>query len=404
MRKNKMNNNDKEKRKEKKVINIGLNGIDYNFGNLGCQALAYSLIKILQSESKKIGVKLNYYLYFYKKNENEIKKISKIFDINIENINVVVMKLKNLNNTINVIKKYKCCDLIIDMSGGDSFSDIYGVKRLIKESFYKEVAIRNNIPLILGPQTYGPYNRKISKVIARNVLNKADIVCTRDEDSVEVIKKISKIEPSVCTDIALRLPYNKQNSLKEESIGINVSALMWYNEYNIDIKIDYKKYIDRLINYLKDNTEYNIYLVSHVNADSIENENDYLLCSKLALKYDVKVAPKFADPIEAKSFISELNVFIGSRMHATIAAFSSNVPTIPVAYSKKFEGLYKSLNYNYYIDAKKENTESAIQKTIDYIKNIEKIKDAETKSLKIAQDKLKTFDQKISDLLKKFIV
>ena len=144
-------------------LNVGLNGIDYSYGNLGCEALAYSVINILETESKKVGIKIKYHFFFYKKIDEEIQKISKIFNIDRENISVIVMKLKKINKTIELIKEYKKCDFIIDMSGGDSFSDIYGLKRMIKESIYKNIAIKNKIPIILGPQTYGPYNKKISK-------------------------------------------------------------------------------------------------------------------------------------------------------------------------------------------------------------------------------------------------
>jgi len=40
-----------------------------------------------------------------------------------------------------------------------------------------------------------------------------------------------------------------------------------------------------------------------------------------------------------KYFISQLDYFAGARMHSTIAAFSTNVPTISLAYSRKGEAL-----------------------------------------------------------------
>lgn len=384
-------------------LNVGLNGIDYSYGNLGCEALAYSVINILKTESEKNGIKLKYHFFFYKKIDEEIQKISKIFNIDRENISVTVMKLKKINKTIELINEYKKCDFIIDMSGGDSFSDIYGLKRMIKESIYKNIAIKNKIPIILGPQTYGPYNKKISKILAKNILNKATMVFSRDEESAMLVKEISNIEPIVSTDLALRLPYSKNNMLNGKNIGINISALMWYEGYGTNnhfgISLDYREYIDKLIEFLKSKMDYKIYLISHVNANGIDKEDDYALCSILSKKYEINLAPKFSDPIEAKSFISDLDILIGSRMHATIAAFSSSVPTIPVAYSKKFEGLYKSLNYNYYIDSKKETTERALEKTINFIENIEKLKSDVKESLKTANYRLSRFDEKISDFL-----
>ena len=82
---------------------------------------------------------------------------------------------------------------------------------------------------------------------------------------------------------------------------------------------------------------------------------------------DCILAPAFNTPIEAKSYISNMDIFIGSRMHSTIGAFSSNVATIPVSYSRKFEGLFNSLNYEYVINGRTESTNSAFDKTIEYV-------------------------------------
>lgn len=381
-----------------KKIKVGLKGVDYSYYNLGCEALAYSIINILKKESQKLNISLDYYFFFSIKKNDEIEKISKMFSIETENISVIETSSKNLKKIINTIENYKKCDFIIDMSGGDSFADIYGIWRMLKESFYKSVAIKNNIPIILGPQTYGPYNKKISRKMAKYILEHAEAVFSRDVQSADLVSKISNVKPIISTDVAMNLPYIKNKGIKGENIGLNISALMWYSTYGIKIKINYQKYIEDLIHYLKKETNYNIYLISHVNAD-FETENDYKLCTALSKKYKVNLAPKFSDPIEAKSFISGLDLLIGSRMHATIAAFSSGVPIISLAYSKKFEGLYKSLNYNYYIDAEKENNETALEKTIKMINNIEELKKSREKSFKNAIIKTKLFDEKIREIL-----
>ena len=47
---------------------------------------------------------------------------------------------------------------------------------------------------------------------------------------------------------------------------------------------------------------------------------------------------------------------MGARMHATIGAFSSGVPVIPMAYSRKFNGLFvDTLQYDAMVDMKTMN-------------------------------------------------
>lgn len=57
------------------------------------------------------------------------------------------------------------------------------------------------------------------------------------------------------------------------------------------------------------------------------------------------LAPAFASPSEAKSYIAGMDFFMGARMHACITALLSGVPVVPMAYSLKFEGLFGSLDW-----------------------------------------------------------
>jgi polysaccharide pyruvyl transferase WcaK-like protein len=64
------------------------------------------------------------------------------------------------------------------------------------------------------------------------------------------------------------------------------------------------------------------------------------------------VSPFFKSPGEAKTYIAGLDFFLGARMHATIAAFSSGVPVVPMAYSRKFIGVFGTLGYEHVADCK----------------------------------------------------
>ena len=50
-----------------------------------------------------------------------------------------------------------------------------------------------------------------------------------------------------------------------------------------------------------------------------------------------------ASASELKGYISRCRLFIGARTHATIAAYSSCVPTLVVGYSVKAKGIAKDL-------------------------------------------------------------
>ena len=103
--------------------------------------------------------------------------------------------------------------------------------------------------------------------------------------------------------------------------------------------------------------------------------------------------------MEIKGYISEMDIFIGARMHATIGAFSSGIATIPVSYSRKFEGLYDNLNYRYVISASKICNEEAKKLTIEYINEYKLLKQNVDQSLKYVSDMQDNFKNKIKELI-----
>lgn len=111
----------------------------------------------------------------------------------------------------------------------------------------------------------------------------------------------------------------------------------------------------------------------------------------------VNTHPEFSNPIEAKSFISSMDIFIGARMHATIAAFSSGVATIPTAYSRKFAGLYETLDYKYVVDLTRDNTSEALQQTMRYVDAYLELR----KSSKYSMQKVKKIYDAMEDKIQK---
>ncbi|WP_449260278.1 polysaccharide pyruvyl transferase family protein [Enterococcus casseliflavus] len=186
------------------------------------------------------------------------------------------------------------------------------------------------------------------------------------------------------TDVAFTLPSNsnKMGNSSKIKVGINVSQPLWLGGYSkknqFNLSVDHKNYINDLICFFVDK-DYIVYLVPHVVSTEIgyEIENDLLISQELANKYDVKLAPIFTSPMEAKSFISGLDMFVGSRMHATIAAVFAGVPCIPVAYSRKFSGLFENISYNYVIDLVSMNNEDALNLTKKYVESVDLLKTEE---------------------------
>ena len=110
-----------------------------------------------------------------------------------------------------MLRELKKLDAIFDISAGDSFSDIYGWKRFQSITASKMLALEMGIPLILTPQTYGPFKTEAAKAVATDILKRANQVWARDDISMNLVKSMvgASFEPSrfhTGVDVAFGLP------------------------------------------------------------------------------------------------------------------------------------------------------------------------------------------------------
>ena len=372
--------------KSEQTINIVLIGTDFKSGNFGCSALGYSQLGLLDDIAKKHHlflniISVNYHPFEEKTNTHEIKDLQ--------------VKLKHLSFYKKYISAMRESDYVLDFTGGDSFTDMYGVARFFKDSILKQIAIMVGAKLIIGPQTIGPFNKQWVRRWATSIMARSYAVFTRDEQSKDYAAKLG-VDAILTTDVAFTLKPDSIPTIvsNKKKIGINVSGLLWNGGYTgnneFGLKLDYKAFCRGLINKCLE-SGYAVYLISHVVSDD-PREDDYAAAEKLKNEFpEVVICEKPTTPMLAKALIGQMDIFIGARMHATVGAFSQGIPTIPIAYSRKFEGLFGSLNYPYVIDSKKMTTEDALEKTLDGINNYLQLKANVESSRQIVDRKSKAY-------------
>ncbi len=383
-------------------MKIGILGFDFESPNKGCEALTYSFINML-IECFGNDLKIINYSYgglgAFPKQYPEIE-----FEIRRP-------KIKNPLDWEKIKREMSTLDMIFDVTFGDGFSDIYGKMWNATTDMLKELAIQSGKPLILLPQTYGPYKSPFLKMWAEHIVNKSYAAYSRDTASATEMNTKCSGKVKVLTDMAFALPYDKvryQIDDTKTNIGINVSALLWDSDYAKDnkfhLKVDYRLYISSLIEELLEDDTYVIHLIPHVIAKKDYNaaENDIRPCTEIKEKFSnierVICAPSFENPIEAKSYIANMDVFIGARMHATIGALSAGVATIPFAYSKKFKTMFGNLHYDYTIEARELDTEAALEQTQTYIREYKTLAEAAKDASKITKEKLNVLKKDMAHL------
>lgn len=261
-------------------------------------------------------------------------------------------------------------DFILDITGGDSFTDLYGLKRFRSCTENKLFFLERGIPLGLLPQTYGPFQDPSRRAIAAKIVQEARFAWARDLRSYQVLRELAgskfdhehyrpgvdvaflleAIQPSEAGigEVAMKWLTNKTTRV----VGLNVSGLI-YNDPVAAVSqygfvADYRMVVTDLVRRLLEQSDARILLVPHVVTDSSNVESDIVACRDVAKvfhgKYDGRLAvlPALYDPRQIKWVISNCDWFCGTRMHATIAALSTGVPTAAVAYSLKTAGVFES--------------------------------------------------------------
>ncbi|MGN1180112.1 MAG: polysaccharide pyruvyl transferase family protein [Suilimivivens sp.] len=127
---------------------------------------------------------------------------------------------------------------------------------------------------------------------------------------------------------------------ERNTVGINISPMIQDNEKTDGITM---KNYRALISHIIEKTDMQIALIPHV---VWERNDDRKPVHELyeAFKNTGRVT-EIPDGSceELKGFISRCRFFVGARTHATIAAYSSCVPTLVVGYSVKARGIARDL-------------------------------------------------------------
>ncbi len=266
------------------------------------------------------------------------------------------------------LKAVAQADVAVAVSGGDSFSDIYGLGRFFYVVLPQCLALLLGVKLIMLPQTLGPFRGRPARWMAGLLMRRAALVCSRDQAGMDLLTEVlgatdAKHKAHFCFDMGFvlepRVPRHLDlggldplcRGAAGPLVGINISGLLLMGGYNrsnmFDLKLDYGALVDALIKVLIETRGATVLLIPHVFGNDAESD------TVAALAVHDRLQSQFAgrlfcvrgdyDQSEIKHVIGLCDFFVGSRMHACIAAISQGIPAVGVAYSDKFAGVFDSV-------------------------------------------------------------
>lgn len=346
-----------------KTVRIGLLWHSDNNGNLGVGALTGGSLALCARAAERAGVRAEYHLFtpgdraptYYPGRFAARHEINGRFTV----------------NPAGFLAAARGVDVMLDIGAGDSFTDIYPNRRFAYLIATKMLTLAAGTPLVLAPQTIGPFSRQPHTGLAAWLLNRAEAVFPRDPLSMDAVRQIApRARATQTVDVAFALPFDQAQRTARPRFGLGISGLLYSGGHTgkseFGLSIDYRGFVHGLVEALQARGDCEIVLVKHVRSLTRPHEDDGTAAKALTARYPgLAEGPDFTGPEDAKSFISGLDFLTAARMHATIAALSSGVPVVPMSYSRKFEGLFGGLGYTWLLPEKGMSTEQALAYVLD---------------------------------------
>lgn len=226
-----------------------------------------------------------------------------------------------------VIKAVKETDILIS-GGGSLFQDVTSFKSLVYYSLIIALAIIFNKKIIIFAQGIGPLNKKISKIIVKNLLKYCEYISVRDENSMNLLKSWD-IDAELVSDPVFSLDFQKQTKTDNVGVQLRDFKTVNYNLLNKLVMLINAKFSDRKIQIF-----------------SLQKELDLGIAHKFEnlLK---QINPRIQTEIISDNIaenISRLEYLFGMRYHAIVIALMSGVKTCAINYDIKVEKLAKDAN------------------------------------------------------------
>ena len=226
--------------------------------------------------------------------------------------------------------------------GGDNYCYTGFLERF---SVMNTIFLKHKVPIALWGCSIDP--ERIDETMLTD-LRRYKFITARESITYQSLKDQGLQNLYLVPDTAFCLPRHTlalpDRFIEGNTVGINISPLIISHER---IKGIVMRSFEVLIDYILNNTSMNIALIPHVVWDG---NDDRIVLSAIFDKYSETGRITLVDDCSAselKGYISRCRFMIAARTHASIAGYSSLVPTLVLGYSVKSRGIAQDLFESY---------------------------------------------------------
>lgn len=262
------------------------------------------------------------------------------------------------------LKATRAADLVIDLSG-DMLTEDYGAHVAYSHFLPVLTAMAMHRPYMFCAQSIGPF--KYTKPLARRLLQGAALITAREKITHDYLRDMGIAEEKIVmtTDMAFLLEPADDGVIREillsEGLGADDQPLLGISLSNLAhnhyrkrnpgaAHTEFTTMLAGLLDSISNDFKYRVVFVPHVTGPR-PSADDRLFSDRIREHMQTPAVVICGDytPDILKGIISRCGLYMGARMHANIAALTSGIPTLAIAYSHKTDGIMQLFGQSEYV-------------------------------------------------------
>jgi colanic acid/amylovoran biosynthesis protein len=329
--------------------------------NRGCEAIVRGTIQILRTSFGAEAACHNAYYDYLGRNAMELPHVAGVVEQPLHFPRGIARRCREVGRKLlpaslfrNLVyaplgAPLRSSDLVLSV-GGDNFSLDYGlpVDHVEQNHFIHS----HGKPLVIWGASIGPFDHARpdhADQLHRHLRDEVTAIFAREDETIDYLRRHGitdnvravcdpafAMEPEPIADDALDF------SLPEGAIGLNLSPLI-AEKVATQVEEQYQ-WAAKVIDCLWETCRRPIVLIPHV---TLPWSDDYRFMAiardRSTAAEKVYLLPPTLNAAQTKFVIAHMDCLVAARTHAAIAAFSSGVPAVSLAYSMKASGLNRQV-------------------------------------------------------------
>jgi len=362
-----------------------------------------------------------YYGFNNTGDESILQSMVRAFKEKLPRIKIVVLshnpRQTAQNYAVEAISRLNLLDILSSLRGADLF--ISGGGGLLQDSSGKGwsvwyylgligAAVIFRVPVIVYAQGIGPINRKFNQLLVKWILNQAKIITVRDKTSQELLKRWGVNRPPIyltadpcfllkkknIDQVIKDLPDIQRLLCSHNSPLVGISLRGYQNQ-----RPDFRQVLAQLADELIENYEAKIIFLPFKFNEDLSISEEVLLLMKN--KNQAEILRRGLEAEELISFISQLSLVVGMRLHSIMFSTIACTPFIALSYDPKVKNFVEDLALTELLLELEDISLKKLRKKVEYVeKNRGRIKGILSERVQNLEEKARKNNALVFDFLK----